>query len=125
MLDLHIAAADILDDFRAAGYRARRAAPDAALAGWAAFIDDGSLIVTSTVDDTGVRWLAATLAFPDRDASTRDMLTLRDAVFGPDRETYQVWPAAAAAAPWGARMVRLWARMDGRPAVPAALPRPA
>lgn len=90
-------------------------------AGWVVPVDDGSLIVTQA-DLDGTEWLHASIAFPDRDPAHADLSAVKAAVFGDQREAYQVWPAEVHHVNLHEHALHLFGRADGRRVLPDFAP---
>jgi hypothetical protein len=79
----------------------------------------GSIIVTQAPHD-GAEWIHASVAFTDDVMpSYDDLVALKDAVFGPDREAYQVFPPAARHVNIHPNALHLWGRADGLGVLPS------
>lgn len=77
----------------------------------------GSVIVTQA-DHDGTEWLHASIARVDRMPDYADLVALKAATFGPDRECYQVFPAASWHVNIHAQALHLWGRADGTRCLP-------
>lgn len=77
----------------------------------------GSVIVTQA-DLDGAEWLHASLARVDRMPDYADLVALKAATFGPDREAYQVFPAASDHISIHDQALHLWGRADGQRVLP-------
>jgi hypothetical protein len=77
----------------------------------------GSIIITQAVHD-GQEWIHASLAWTDVMPDYQDLTGLKAAVFGPDREAYQVFPAASRHVSIHDYALHLWGRADGLPVLP-------
>lgn len=86
---------------------ARCVAPDGA----------GSIIVTRADHIDGFEVCHASIAWPDRDPSYRDLVMLHRAVFG-DGWAYQVFAPASEHINIHEHALHLWGRADGEPMLP-------
>jgi hypothetical protein len=78
----------------------------------------GSIIVTQAEHD-GAEWVHASVAFSNGVMPLyTDLVALKDAVFGPDREAYQVFPPAARHVNIHPTALHLWGRADGSAVLP-------
>jgi len=77
----------------------------------------GSVII-SQADHDGIEWIHASIAFTIEDPSYQDLVTLKEAVFGPDRVAYQVFPARADHVSIHDHALHLWGRADGEGMLP-------
>lgn len=79
----------------------------------------GSVIVTQS-DQPGddSEWLHASIARTDRMPDYADLVALKAAVFGDDRECYQVFPPKSRHVSIHDQALHLWGRADGRPVLP-------
>lgn len=77
----------------------------------------GSIIVTQATHE-GAEWLHASVAFDGEMPAYEDLTALKDAVFGPEREAYQVFPPAAEHVSIHDFALHLWGRADGRGVLP-------
>jgi hypothetical protein len=77
----------------------------------------GSVIVTQAEHD-GVEWIHASIAYTSQMPDYEDLATLKDAVFGPARYAYQVFPPASQHVNIHEHALHLWGRADGRPQLP-------
>ncbi len=77
----------------------------------------GCVIVSEDRID-GARWIHASISWADHLPSYEDLATLKAAVFGDDREAYQVFPAADRHVNIHAFALHLWGRADGAQALP-------
>lgn len=78
----------------------------------------GSVIVTTASHD-GEEWVHASIAWDDHMPDYGDLVSLRDAVFGPRRECYQVFPPASRHVSIHNFALHLWGRADGASVLPA------
>lgn len=81
----------------------------------------GSVIVTQSEPDQfgdGTEWLHASIARIDRMPDYADLVALKDAVFGADREAYQVFPTADRHISIHHQALHLWGRADGHRVLP-------
>lgn len=78
----------------------------------------GSIIVSQAWHD-GAEWLHASIAWAGMMPDYEDLAGLHDAVFGPEREVYQVFPAASHHVNIHETALHLWGRADGSSALPA------
>lgn len=77
----------------------------------------GSVIVTQAEHD-GIEWLHASIARADRMPDYADLVALKAATFGENREAYQVFPPAARHISIHDQALHLWGRADGQPVLP-------
>ena len=77
----------------------------------------GSIIVSQAAHD-GAEWIHASIAWPNSTPTYDDLLSLKAAVFGPDREAYQVFPPASEHISIHDHALHLWGRADGRGVLP-------
>jgi hypothetical protein len=77
----------------------------------------GSVIVTQAEHD-GVEWIHASLAWTDHTPTYDDLVALKAAVFGLDRECYQVFPIETRHVNIHEHCLHLWGRADGHPTLP-------
>lgn len=77
----------------------------------------GSVIVSQALHD-GADWIHLSAAWHDSMPSYEDLAVLKDAVFGPDREAYQVFARASEHVNIHPYALHLWGRADGTPALP-------
>lgn len=77
----------------------------------------GSVIASQGMwDDT--EWLHASIATTDQLPTYNDLVTLKQAVFGPHRTAYQVFASADRHVNIHPYALHLWGRADGRLALP-------
>jgi hypothetical protein len=76
------------------------------------------VIVTQADIEPHLDWLHASIARNDRMPDYADLVALKDAVFGPDREAYQVFPSADRHISIHHQALHLWGRADGARVLP-------
>lgn len=77
----------------------------------------GSVIVTQA-DHEGIEWVHASIARVDRMPNYGDLVALKAAVFGDQREAYQVFPTAERHISIHDQALHLWGRADGQGVLP-------
>ena len=77
----------------------------------------GSVIVTQAPFD-GVEWIHASIALEDRMPTYEELKALKDGVFGPKREAYQVFPSEDRHINHHPHALHLWGRADGARVLP-------
>jgi hypothetical protein len=77
----------------------------------------GSVIATQA-SHGGVDWLHASISWTDHMPDYDDLVTLKAATFGEDRECYQVFPVAARHVNIHPHCLHLWGRADGHAVLP-------
>jgi len=80
-------------------------------------IRNGSIIITQ-LDFDGDVWIHASIRWNDRDPNAGDLALLKEAVFGPGREAYQIYPPTLLHSTPRKHQLSLWGRADGKPALP-------
>lgn len=78
----------------------------------------GSVIVTQSDHHDGIEWLHASIARLDRMPDYADLVTLKAATFGDQRECYQVFPPKSAHISIHDQALHLWGRADGARVLP-------
>jgi hypothetical protein len=78
---------------------------------------NGSVIVTQAEHD-GAEWIHASIARGQSIPHYRDLCVLKDAVFGPDRYAFQVFPPRSQHINIAAHALHLWGRADGASPLP-------
>jgi hypothetical protein len=78
----------------------------------------GSVIVTQSDHHDGVEWLHASIARNDRMPDYYDLVTLKAATFGDQREAYQVFPPKSSHISIHDQALHLWGRADGSRVLP-------
>lgn len=79
----------------------------------------GSVIVTqSDLHDDDTEWLHASIARSDRMPNYADLVTLKSATFGDQRECYQVFPAKDQHISIHDQALHLWGRAEGQRVLP-------
>ena len=78
----------------------------------------GSVIVTQCSHAEYGEWVHASIAWTDHMPSYEDLTALKDAVFGPEREAYQVFPPASRHVSIHDYALHLWGRADGSAVLP-------
>jgi hypothetical protein len=78
---------------------------------------DGSIIVTQAGHEA-VEWIHASLAWTDRMPDYDELCMLKDAVFGPGRYAYQVFPPVSQHVNIHEHALHLWGRADGGAMLP-------
>jgi hypothetical protein len=77
----------------------------------------GSVIVSQAPID-GADWIHASIAWQDHLPTYRDLALLKDAVFGDQREAYQVFPPGDRHVNIHSFALHLWGRADGARVLP-------
>lgn len=75
-------------------------------------------VIVSQAEVEGVEWVHASVARPDRDPTYADMAVLKEAVYGPERYAFQVFPAAERHVNIHPHALHLWGRADGTNVLP-------
>ena len=78
---------------------------------------NGSVIVSQAEHD-GAEWIHASIAREGHMPSYADLVRLKEAVFGPDRYAFQVFPPASQHVNIHARALHIWGRADGASPLP-------
>ncbi len=80
--------------------------------------DRAGCVIVSQDRIDGARWIHASISWKDHTPSYDDLATLKAAVFGDDREAYQVFPCRDRHINIHAHALHLWGRADGSQALP-------
>ena len=90
--------------------------------GVAVSLHDGAarvgLIIVTQASHNGAEWIHASIAWADHMPEYEDLTSLKEAVFGPEREAYQVFPPASRHVSIHDFALHLWGRADGSGVLP-------
>lgn len=77
----------------------------------------GSVIVSIWIEDDGIEWIHASIAFPDRTPTYEELKHLHSAVFN-NGYAYQVFSPSESHISLHDYALHLWGRVDGKPGLP-------